>query len=99
MVAYADGTEAKIGDVVRGDGKPARYIVVGFDGPKGILLQIGFVSKPEDSPLFGKTVILRPACIRSIPLGTFEHIGCAEEATIRKDSAPFYEVKLEEQQG
>jgi hypothetical protein len=32
MPTYEDGTQAKVGDVVIENGRPERYIILGFDG-------------------------------------------------------------------
>jgi hypothetical protein len=86
MPTYADGTQAKVGDVVIEIGHPERYIVLGFeDGHSAKLLLIGTVIK-EDSPLFGKTIILPTGYRRSVPLGVLQRLGYAE-ITIGKDSA------------
>jgi len=39
MLLYADGRQAKVGDVVIENGRPERYIVLGFDGHSAKLLR------------------------------------------------------------
>lgn len=77
MQTYEDGTKAKIGDVVMGDGRPARYIVVGFEGYSAKLVAIGTVTK-SDAALFGKTIFIQPGFTKSAPLSGFTRLGYAE---------------------
>ena len=85
MVVYADGTEAKVGDVVIGDGKPTRYLVIGFDGHSARLILIGTVGAPAESPKLGKTIISPNGFTRSVPVNGFIRLGYAD-ITVVDDS-------------
>lgn len=86
MQVYEDGTRARIGDVVMGDGKPTRYIVVGFEEHSAIILPIGTV-RTGDAALLGKTIFIQPALRRVVPLSGFTRLGYAD-ITVVKDSIP-----------
>jgi len=87
MQVYEDGkTQAKVGDVVVGDGKPTRYIVVGFEEYSAKILAIGTVMK-GDAALLGKTIVIQPAFIRTVPLSGFTRLGYAD-ITVVEDSIP-----------
>jgi hypothetical protein len=93
MLTYADGTQAKVGDIVTCDGSLTRYIVVGFDEYSAKILMIGTVMN-EDSPLFGKSIISPTGLTRFVSLIGFERLGYAE-ITTREDSAPSDAVDTE----
>jgi hypothetical protein len=93
MLVYEDGTQPKVGDVVMGHRRPARYIVVGFDNDSAKLLTIGTVVK-GDAPLLGKTIFVQPGFTHSVPLSGLVRLGYAE-ITIGKDSAPSDEVEFD----
>lgn len=87
MVVYEDGTQAKVGDVVMGDGRPIRYLVIGFDGHSAKLILIGTVVVPVDSPQFGKTIISPNGTTRTVPVNGFTRLGYAD-ITVVNDLTP-----------
>ena len=73
---YGDGTEIKIGDVVRENGLE-RYIVIGLEAGNSVTtLLIGTV-QDERSSLFGETIILPQGYTRNVPAGALSRIGSA----------------------
>ena len=78
MQTYEDGTQARLGDIVMGDGKPTKYMVVGLESHSATLLPVGIVTKGNPS-LIGKTIVIPGGQTRTrVPLSGFTRLGYAE---------------------
>jgi hypothetical protein len=77
-MTYSNGTQGKIGDVVRLTGQPERYMVIGDRRRDNSAMVIMIATSMRDNdPLVGKTIILPPGYVRNVPAGELTKIGYA----------------------